>query len=97
MTQNADSVRHLRDEDDFVHTQRHVPLTADSRTVIEPIPGSGKCDHCEGTGADFDFNGHQFCCECMSELTSWILDGGMVENPDQFAYVLSPNDSSVTP
>lgn len=48
-----------------------------------------KCEHCDQErDPEFSYNGHRFCCECMSELCSWFLDGGQVENPDQFAYVL---------
>ena len=53
------------------------------------------CDHCEQTReADFSYNGHLLCCECMSELCSWFLDGGMVDNPEQFAYLLTDEDES---
>ena len=51
-----------------------------------------KCDHCGATGADFGYNGSTLCCECMSELCSWFLDGGWRENPDQFAYLISDED-----
>jgi hypothetical protein len=47
-----------------------------------------KCEHCQSSGADFTFHGHDLCCECMAELCSWLLDGGMAQNPDQFAYLL---------
>jgi hypothetical protein len=50
-------------------------------TTWTTLPG---CEHCGHRGADFSYRGHHYCCECMSELTSWLLDGGIVENPDQF-------------
>lgn len=50
------------------------------------------CEHC-GTGRqEFFFNGHGFCCECMSELCSWFLDGGCFENLGQFAYALDAEE-----
>lgn len=59
------------------------------RAEVEAIPSSHtKCDHCDGRGADFIYEGHRLCCECMSAFTSWILDGGMVEAPDMFASFL---------
>jgi hypothetical protein len=33
-----------------------------------------------GRGADF-------CCNCMSMLCSWFLDGGVTEDPEIFAYI----------
>lgn len=51
-----------------------------------------KCEHCETriSGKPFDHNGHHLCCECMSELTSWFLDGGMIANPVQFSEIVDP-------
>jgi hypothetical protein len=45
-----------------------------------------RCEHCE-TRLDvpFEYGGHRFCCECMSALCSWLLDGGQVEAPELFA------------
>lgn len=58
-------------------------------TALIPSYSGLPCDHCGSKhGADFLFHGSRFCCECMSSLTSWLLDGGMVEEPDLFAYVL---------
>jgi hypothetical protein len=46
---------------------------------------------CESCGSHvsqpFVYEGHEFCCECMGALVSWFLDGGMVDDPHQFAYV----------
>lgn len=45
-----------------------------------------KCDHCSTriAGEPFTHEGLSLCCECMSELCSWLLDGGFLANPDQF-------------
>jgi hypothetical protein len=51
-----------------------------------------RCAHCDTRieeGEPFSFRGHHFCCECMLTLCSWFLDGGRVEDPDQFAYVMT--------
>jgi hypothetical protein len=50
---------------------------------------SGRCHHCgTRTGDDpFIYRGFEFCCECMSALCSWFLDGGMSEAPEMFAYL----------
>jgi hypothetical protein len=57
-----------------------------------------KCDNCGGRGADFAHNGHDFCAECMSALISWLLDGGITEDPEIFAwvYIEEPADPSPT-
>jgi hypothetical protein len=47
-----------------------------------------RCEHCGAGGADFAYKGHALCCECMSELTSWFLDGGMAEAPEQFDHLV---------
>lgn len=46
-----------------------------------------RCAHCDTrlSGNEFSYQGQPLCCECMSTLTSWFLDGGQCENPDQFA------------
>jgi protein-arginine kinase activator protein McsA len=46
------------------------------------------CEHCGARGGDFQHEGHDLCAECMNAFTSWLLDGGMQENPEQFAYML---------
>jgi hypothetical protein len=69
-------------------------LPSDADALIEawcvafPSANEHRCEHCDSRGADFTYHGHRFCCECMSELCSWLLDGGMAEHPDQFAYLL---------
>jgi hypothetical protein len=40
-------------------------------------------------GDPFQFRDLALCCECMSALCSWLLDGGLVENPELFAPVLN--------
>lgn len=54
-----------------------------------------KCEHC-GTriedGEPFRYGGHDFCAECMSSLTSWFLDGGVVTDPELFSYVSAHNE-----
>jgi hypothetical protein len=42
--------------------------------------------------AEFSFRDHWFCCECMSALCSWFLDGGTIEEPDMFANVLNDQE-----
>ena len=45
------------------------------------------CDHCD-TRLDqhdnFVYRGHNYCCQCMSALCSWFLDGGFITDPDMF-------------
>ncbi len=53
-----------------------------------------KCEHCEARNPEFSYLGHAFCCECMSELCSWFLDGGQQENPEQFAYISGAGEIS---
>jgi hypothetical protein len=36
----------------------------------------------------FTYDGHALCCECMSALCSWFLDGGQVEAPEMFADIV---------
>jgi hypothetical protein len=46
-----------------------------------------KCAHC-GTrlrNDEFRYRDMPLCCECMSALCSWFLDGGMAEVPELFA------------
>lgn len=47
-----------------------------------------KCAHCHSRiyadEQQFEHLGASFCCECMRDLTSWYLDGGTIETPDQF-------------
>lgn len=52
-----------------------------------------KCTECGTRLADdeFRYRDHPLCCECMSALCSWFLDGGMVEAPDQFAHLVTPD------
>jgi hypothetical protein len=55
------------------------------------------CDHCKtriggamGGGSDptpFRYGDWSFCCECMSQLCSWFLDGGITADPELFAYL----------
>lgn len=50
-----------------------------------------RCEQC-GTrldGPPFDYRGHSLCCECMSAFCSWLLDGGMAEDPDLFAWLVT--------
>lgn len=47
-----------------------------------------RCSHCDTRGGDFAYKDQPLCCECMTELCSWFLDGGQVEAPDLFAYLL---------
>jgi hypothetical protein len=57
--------------------------------------GAGRCAHCDTRierSEPFTFRDHEFCCECMMSLCSWLLDGGMVEEPAMFSYVLEPGD-----
>ncbi len=47
------------------------------------------CGHCGNRIEDskpFEYGGHEFCCECMNSLTSWLLDGGTLTDPELFAY-----------
>lgn len=48
-----------------------------------------KCEHCDSRlneGDSFIHRGHHLCCECMSMLCSWLLDGGTVEEPELFPW-----------
>lgn len=51
-----------------------------------------RCAHCEARLADdpFTWRGLNFCCECMSALTSWLLDGGTTEDPALFPELAQP-------
>lgn len=50
-------------------------------------PTRTRCDNDDRTGADFSHYGHNFCAECMAALISWLLDGGVADDPDLFAWV----------
>lgn len=45
-----------------------------------------RCTHCDThlEGDPFTYRHHAYCCACMSELCSWLLDGGVDHHPDQF-------------
>ena len=55
---------------------------------LAALRSRASCEHCGSGGADFEYNRHPLCAECMSEFISWLLDGGIVENPDQFAEIV---------
>jgi hypothetical protein len=62
---------------------------ADFIEDVPAVPGSrDKCEHCGSRGADFLYEGHHLCCECMSTFCSWLLDGGMRTDPEQFDYLI---------
>lgn len=63
-----------------------VDVTTDLADLLPPSTRT-ECDHCGRGGGDFAYAGHCFCCECMLSLCSWILEGGMVEEPDMFDYL----------
>jgi hypothetical protein len=46
-----------------------------------------RCRFCETRLGEYPFHYGDllFCCECMSALCSWFLDGGTVTDPDMFA------------
>lgn len=56
--------------------------------------------------AEFTYLDRPFCCGCMSAICSWLLDGGVREDPALFASLYvdpavdadgdEPGDSSVT-
>jgi hypothetical protein len=43
-----------------------------------------ECDERHATSEDFTYRGLHFCINCMSELISWFLDGGCMEEPDRY-------------
>lgn len=51
-----------------------------------PDPTRTPCDHCGSSGGDFRHHEHNFCCECISALTSWLLEG-VADDPELFSYV----------
>lgn len=61
----------------------------------------GECSDC---GSQFDpddtftFRGLHFCTECVSELASWMLDGGERDEPDRYdwAGLSDPSGSDET-
>lgn len=68
--------------------------TPPSGGTVEAVAGSRTpCEHCGSPGADFSYEGHDLCCECMSAFISWILDGGMVEEPEMFAFMIEDEQS----
>ena len=45
-----------------------------------------RCSNCDTRrdGPPFWYADRPWCCECMSALCSWFLDGGTVTDPDLF-------------
>lgn len=65
-----------------------------SKLEVPPTDREPRCANCGTTGADFAHHGRAFCCECMSALCSWLLDGGTVDSPGLFAWVYA--DTAIT-
>lgn len=52
-----------------------------------------RCEHCDTrVQVPFEYEGRRFCCNCMSEFCSWLLDGGWIENPDQFPGIVATEE-----
>lgn len=57
-----------------------------------------RCYHCNThitNDDEFTYRGRQFCMNCASALISWMLDGGMVDEPKLFAYVFAKKPMKV--
>ena len=68
-------------------------------TGTDYIVPRGRCSNCDSHFAEddtFEYRGFHFCTECVSELASWFLDGGIVENPEQFGWVLGEPDEGAS-
>lgn len=51
---------------------------------VTPV-SSDRCQHCETRVSEpFEHQGQRFCVNCMDELISWLMEGGWIEEPDQF-------------
>lgn len=49
-----------------------------------------RCEHCDTRLSDdtrFTYKGTALCHNCTSAFISWLLDGGVTEDPDQWAWI----------
>lgn len=54
-----------------------------------------RCEHCEirvQSDERFTYRGTNLCINCMEAFISWIIDGGYLEAPEMFDYIVPASE-----